>query len=156
MNTEVSQVSETFDSLVTQNFRRWTKVTNPVILSIVQISSNNHTLEFAQSVIDFWCRCPLCLHQHINIGQYVGTMPATRYRPLQSRNRELGSNSGALEILRDTISQFLNMKRMPFLPVSYVMWFLSVVGASHGHLPHVGNTGNQVTLPQIGIQATAR
>jgi hypothetical protein len=29
-------------------------------------------------------------------------------------------------------------------------------GASHGNLPHVGNTGDQVTLKQIGIQVTAR
>jgi hypothetical protein len=30
------------------------------------------------------------------------------------------------------------------------------VGASLGNLPHVGNTGDQVTLTQIGIQAAAR
>jgi hypothetical protein len=30
------------------------------------------------------------------------------------------------------------------------------VGASHGNLPHVGITGDQLTLTQIGIQATAR
>jgi hypothetical protein len=30
------------------------------------------------------------------------------------------------------------------------------VGASHGNLPHVGNTGDQVTLMQIGTQVTAR
>jgi hypothetical protein len=30
------------------------------------------------------------------------------------------------------------------------------VGASHGNLPHVKNFGDQVTLMQIGIQATAR
>jgi hypothetical protein len=30
------------------------------------------------------------------------------------------------------------------------------VGTSHGNLPHVGNIGNQVTLRQIGIQATLR
>jgi hypothetical protein len=29
------------------------------------------------------------------------------------------------------------------------------VGASHGILPHVGNTGDRVTLTQIGIQVTA-
>jgi hypothetical protein len=30
------------------------------------------------------------------------------------------------------------------------------VGASHGNLPHVKNFSDQVTLMQIGIQATAR
>jgi hypothetical protein len=30
------------------------------------------------------------------------------------------------------------------------------MGASHGNLPHVGITGDQVTLTQIGIQVTAR
>jgi hypothetical protein len=30
------------------------------------------------------------------------------------------------------------------------------VGASHGKLPHVKNFSVQVTLMQIGIQATAR
>jgi hypothetical protein len=30
-----------------------------------------------------------------------------------------------------------------------------VVGASHGNLPHVGNTDDQVTLTQIDIQVTA-
>jgi hypothetical protein len=32
----------------------------------------------------------------------------------------------------------------------------AIVGASHGILTHVGNTGDQVTLTQIGIQVTAR
>jgi hypothetical protein len=30
------------------------------------------------------------------------------------------------------------------------------VGASHGNLPHDENFGDQVTLTQIGIQATLR
>jgi hypothetical protein len=30
------------------------------------------------------------------------------------------------------------------------------VGAFHGNIPNVGNTGDQVTLTQIGIQVTAR
>jgi hypothetical protein len=30
------------------------------------------------------------------------------------------------------------------------------MGASGGNLPHVKNFGNQVTLTQIGIQATLR
>jgi hypothetical protein len=32
----------------------------------------------------------------------------------------------------------------------------ALVGASHGNLPHVGITGEQVTLTQIGIQVTDR
>jgi hypothetical protein len=34
--------------------------------------------------------------------------------------------------------------------------FIQIVGASHWNLPHVKNFGDQVTLTQIGIQATAR
>jgi hypothetical protein len=39
---------------------------------------------------------------------------------------------------------------------AYDIILLSVVGASHGILPHVGNADDQVTLTQIGIQVTAR
>jgi hypothetical protein len=43
------------------------------------------------------------------------------------------------EMLRDKLKQTIH----------------STVGASHGILPHVGNTNDQVTLTQIGIQVTA-
>jgi hypothetical protein len=42
----------------------------------------------------------------------------------------------------------------PF-PSQYSVCTLCLVGASHGNLPHVGNTGDQVTLTQIAIQVTA-
>jgi hypothetical protein len=38
----------------------------------------------------------------------------------------------------------------------YPWLIINNVGASHGNLPHVKNFGDQVTLMQIGIQATAR
>jgi hypothetical protein len=46
------------------------------------------------------------------------------------------------------------LKRLNFARA--VIRHYAVVGASHGNLPHAGNTGDQVTITQIGIQATAR
>jgi hypothetical protein len=47
------------------------------------------------------------------------------------------------------------LKLFGWLKFSFV-YNKTVVGASHGNLPHIENFGNQVTLTQISIQATGR
>jgi hypothetical protein len=43
-----------------------------------------------------------------------------------------------------------------FLIVPYSLFInVPAVGASYGNFPHIGNTGDQVTRTQIGIQVTA-